>query len=54
MADRVNPGEGGSEIFSSIKRIFSTSYAKVMPVLIFFHLLLEKKSKCVFQNFPNK
>ena len=24
------------------------SYAKVMAVLIFFHLLLEKNSKCVF------
>ena len=52
IADRVNPGVIELEFFSSffwyIKRVFSTSYAKVMAVTTLFFCLLQKRSKFLY------
>ena len=55
-SNRVNPGEIESEIFSS----FLIYYLPFFDVVCksygrfnIFHLLLKKKSKCVFLIFPN-
>ena len=52
---RVNPGEIEflffSRFFWHIKRIFSTSYAKVMAVSIFFFVFCKKKGQNAYSKF---